>query len=1582
MLQKGRIGMKYFKKIVALIISILMFVQPFAFAASVADFLDFPNDWSTEAMTAAVENGLFQGNTNKLLEPGRDIKRSEFAAFIVRAFGATVMADISDVEDVNEQDWFYKDVACVYQMRAFNGRASTMFEPEESITREEVFTVLGRLLCLSGTNETVLEKFSDSGKISDFAKDKIIGLLESGYIDGYPDGTIRPLDHITRAEIAQLFHNIFRTYISEAGVVESVAANGAVMVRAKNVDLKNVVINGDLIIADGVGAGDFDLTGVTVNGRILVRGGEGKVTFKNVNVTDGVIIYDVNGTVNFNNYRTEAPFKNLIEYTPATFLKPYSSGVISGGTKQYTIKFLDENGVEIPGSAQTVRYGSKVTTVPADQTSSDESLEFKGWKSSINNTVYTADQIKNLTVTGPVTYTAHFETKTFAIKFLDANGVEISGSEQTVAYGSKVTTVPADQTTTDPSLYFAGWKSSVNGNVYTAEQIKDLVVTQAVTYTAEFTDVEFTVKFVVDGSELTTYTQTVLYNQSVTSVPSDPIVTDPTMEFKGWKSSEDNTIYSSSEVLAILIKSNVTFTAEIGKIGVFTITFHDTYTGLTEEVEIEQTSADYETLAKDEFENILISEASGFVRESDWANEYTGEVHKVAAGWWYWSGGEWKVFDETTQITSDMDVWRNSKTFKATIDIPKLAPLPYQLFFNYNDEVRFLDTVKDILYTNEGMFSEICDLFDDKLFGKLAEKGAINNTTDKEIKNIHKYIKLVDILGEQRIEDMIWEFAGDAIKDDIDDITQWIIDNFNSYPSLSPDKQQEVVDSIATLFAKLLDPSNTNVSDEAKAEVKEMVKDFISVLGHDATHTVELEELINAYLDNRLNDSDMAHVKELVEKMLKSYAETNKTDLKNHVIGSVETQLTNSAVKSKLIAYVKQQIKSGSMSSDLASYINNSVSVSELSDMLKLAANTQFSVIKASIETKINADKAFAKNVIYKAIDADNAAFDAKISVAIGVDVSTMENSLIKDNFDTYIGINGWGSLTEVLDEAVALMETNKELRDTAIDSYVSDANKASLANELVTMLNNNPSLFDNSDVAEILNAAVETKINGLSAGDPVISDYVDQVVDGENYDILADIFVEFDATTRHEIVNEMVEAIFGKPAFDLVIDELVEEIFEVGKIDDEMVEYFILHISDDEYSEVLNDFFELMRDTLDDANTLREIAAALGQQSAAEQTAYVDQLIDELKAGSDITITNDRLFMFEPIMEKLGTINFDFIEGKIPAKLQKALPMDKAEELFDRIYTSYVTELEQAINDVEGQEETVVRKVGSGVQVDINVISDIVDPVFEHTFEVKNFVDDVERLDEFMFYYEQNPYSEGLEAFLATQAWFDGSDNGYEAELSGYSIKEFVDGDGSYYENLMALTVLADDWLMWFYNNVDADKRDTVIDIATEHALRIANVIKRFVVDYAANGLPESLEDFLMDIEDDPDLIKYIEKFGAGAYLDKIAGNQTAANAYDKAFDKIMAKFGLRLEALLDKVADSALNRDYLQYKDEITEAIFGTFTSGTEGVYSVDTLFDKFIKSDKKEVSAKGNIFSIERYFDFATEEAAKKAEEELNS
>ena len=97
------------KKIISLILSGMLMVSSVicAGAVSVDDFSDMPNDWSTPALTAAVENGLLTGSDGKIL-PADNLTRAQMATIISRAFGATSKASLADFTDVPSGMWYYE----------------------------------------------------------------------------------------------------------------------------------------------------------------------------------------------------------------------------------------------------------------------------------------------------------------------------------------------------------------------------------------------------------------------------------------------------------------------------------------------------------------------------------------------------------------------------------------------------------------------------------------------------------------------------------------------------------------------------------------------------------------------------------------------------------------------------------------------------------------------------------------------------------------------------------------------------------------------------------------------------------------------------------------------------------------------------------------------------------------------------------------------------------------------------------------------------------------------------------------------------------------------------------------------------------------------------------------------------------------------------------------------------------------------------------------------------------------------------------------------------------------------------------
>jgi len=359
--------MKSAKRILAMLLVLVMMMGTLsAFAAAPGDFADFPHGtWSEAAMTAAVGNGLLQGKGVNTIAPKDYLTRAEAATIINRAFGATVTKDISQFTDVTPGQWYYVEMQKAANMETIVGTSSTTMDPLGYITRESMMTVLARALVLSDSDTSSLSKFADGASVSSWAAPYVAAMTRLGYVNGDGNGYINPQAYITREEFAQIMHNTIKTYITASGTVKDVTYN-TTLIRTPGVTLENVVINGDLIIGDGVGAGDVNLTNVKVSGRILFRGGEGKVTLKKTTVGEYIVVHDVNGTVNFNNYETEMVFDDHLQNTPATFLKKPGSTVGGGvSRKSYTVNVylmkLDGKYPDTPDDTDTVSAKSGAT---------------------------------------------------------------------------------------------------------------------------------------------------------------------------------------------------------------------------------------------------------------------------------------------------------------------------------------------------------------------------------------------------------------------------------------------------------------------------------------------------------------------------------------------------------------------------------------------------------------------------------------------------------------------------------------------------------------------------------------------------------------------------------------------------------------------------------------------------------------------------------------------------------------------------------------------------------------------------------------------------------------------------------------------------------------------------------------------------------------------------------------------------------------------------------------------------------------------------------------------------------------------
>ena len=304
------------KRILAMILAVASCLS-LAVSASAAntpnrkatDFRDYDRTaWYAEAVSAAVDNGLLYGKSATVIDPNGDMTRAEMAAIINRSFGCYKAADISQYKDVAKSKWYYNDVALAVQMGTYNGRSASSMAPDAPISRQEAMTVVARALELDYDSyaKTDLSAFSDRSEISNWALPYVRAMIGAGYIHGRGK-ILAPLENITRAEFAQIFHNIIGSYITVKGTYDK-DIKGSVLVRTADVELKDLTVDGDLIIGCGVADGKIVLDNVNVTGRLLVWGGGTKAVYCNngtnmpavvvARVDDAVkVIYDRDSTL-------------------------------------------------------------------------------------------------------------------------------------------------------------------------------------------------------------------------------------------------------------------------------------------------------------------------------------------------------------------------------------------------------------------------------------------------------------------------------------------------------------------------------------------------------------------------------------------------------------------------------------------------------------------------------------------------------------------------------------------------------------------------------------------------------------------------------------------------------------------------------------------------------------------------------------------------------------------------------------------------------------------------------------------------------------------------------------------------------------------------------------------------------------------------------------------------------------------------------------------------------------------------------------------------------------------------------------
>ena len=161
--------------------------------------------WYHDAVEYAVTNGLMKGVGNGKFDPEGSMTRAMLVTVLWRYEGEPAEGENTFI-DVPDGTWYTEAVAWAAANGVVGGVGNGKFEPEGNITREQMATILFRYAQKKGIDTSKrgeLSGFPDSGKVSSWAKDAIQWAVAEQIING-SDGKLLPQGNATRAQVATI----------------------------------------------------------------------------------------------------------------------------------------------------------------------------------------------------------------------------------------------------------------------------------------------------------------------------------------------------------------------------------------------------------------------------------------------------------------------------------------------------------------------------------------------------------------------------------------------------------------------------------------------------------------------------------------------------------------------------------------------------------------------------------------------------------------------------------------------------------------------------------------------------------------------------------------------------------------------------------------------------------------------------------------------------------------------------------------------------------------------------------------------------------------------------------------------------------------------------------------------------------------------------------------------------------------------------------------------------------------------------------------------------------------------------------
>lgn len=166
-----------------------------------------PEAWYKNAVDYVFENSLMSGTSSTTFSPDITTSRGMIVTTLYRLEQSPSVSESSDFSDVEDGQWYSDAIVWASVNDIVSGYGNGMFGPDDSVTREQMATILYRYAQFKGyptTSSADLAKYTDLEMLSTWAQEPMKWANAFGIITGTTATTLNPQGNATRAEMAAM----------------------------------------------------------------------------------------------------------------------------------------------------------------------------------------------------------------------------------------------------------------------------------------------------------------------------------------------------------------------------------------------------------------------------------------------------------------------------------------------------------------------------------------------------------------------------------------------------------------------------------------------------------------------------------------------------------------------------------------------------------------------------------------------------------------------------------------------------------------------------------------------------------------------------------------------------------------------------------------------------------------------------------------------------------------------------------------------------------------------------------------------------------------------------------------------------------------------------------------------------------------------------------------------------------------------------------------------------------------------------------------------------------------------------------